>query len=400
MKILQINKFFYRRGGADYHFLDLKKILEDKGEDVICFSMKDERNEESKFSKYFVSNVSFGKNKGIVNFFKRFRTFYSFEAVRKLNKLIKDEKPDIAHVHLIYNQIPTSILKVLKKYNIPVVATIHDWKMVCPNYSLKASEQDKNEDVTKYCCTTDHSINGIAMNVEAYWTKVNKYYKQYVDQYIAPSNFVKDVLINTFQWNRKQIIVLPHFLSPNIEIEKNKKTDNICFAYAGRLLTEKGIDKLVEYWYDHGIVNDLNVYGDGPLRKKIEEYINDNDIENVILHGRIDHDKLQKELKNNLAVIVPSIVCETFGLVAIEAFASSIPVIVNDLGPLPELVEKSGGGEIFSWSDDESLEQALNKVIETDYTQSIFKYIQNNHTVNQYYNDIMKIYSVVCKNKK
>jgi len=400
MKILQINKFFYRHGGADYHFLDLKNILENKGEDVICFSMKDDRNEESRFSKYFVSNVSFGRNKGIINFFKRLRTFYSFEAVRKLNKLIKDEKPEIAHVHLIYNQIPTSILKVLKKHNIPVVATIHDWKMVCPSYNLQSDNSDEQNSEVKYRCVNDHSINGIAMKVEACWSRLHKYYEKYIDLYIAPSNFVKSALVDAFHWDEKQIIVLPHFLSPNIRVENNKKTENISFAYVGRLSPEKGIDKLVEYWCDNEINYDLNIYGDGPLRGKIQKYIDDNDIENVCLHGRIEQNKLQQVLKNNLAAIVPSIVYETFGLVAIEAFASTVPVIVNDLGPLPELVRKSGGGEIFNWRDDESLELALNKIKETDYSKSISKYIQNNHSTDQYYSDIMKIYSAVCQNRR
>ena len=135
MKILNINKFFYLRGGAERYYFALSKLLEDNGHKIIPFSMKEEKNFPSSYSKYFVDNLELG-NAGLNIINKSIRPIWYKEAQKKLEALIKLEKPDIAHLHLIYHHLSPSILPILKKYNIPVVMTVHDYKLICPNYKL------------------------------------------------------------------------------------------------------------------------------------------------------------------------------------------------------------------------------------------------------------------------
>jgi glycosyltransferase involved in cell wall biosynthesis len=92
----------------------------------------------SKWSKYFISRISFNEATLRDKILAPFRILYSFEAKRQFEKLIKDFKPDIVHCHNIYHQISPSILPVAKKYKIPVVMHLHDYKLICPNYQMFA----------------------------------------------------------------------------------------------------------------------------------------------------------------------------------------------------------------------------------------------------------------------
>ena len=132
MKILQINKFHYLRGGAERHYLELSELLKSHGHEVIHFSMNDSRNEFSKYGKYFAKQVNLEKF-SLVNIFK---IFYNFDAQKKLDSLLEAERPDIVHMHNIYHQLSPAIINTIKKHNIPMVMTLHDYKIICPNYQL------------------------------------------------------------------------------------------------------------------------------------------------------------------------------------------------------------------------------------------------------------------------
>jgi hypothetical protein len=114
MKILQINKFFYMRGGAERHYFDLIDLLESHGHEIVHFSMQDPRNKPSPYADYFVSNLELAAP-GLGSLQALGRLFYSREAAQKLEALIDATHPDVAHVHLIYHHLSPSVLEVLRK---------------------------------------------------------------------------------------------------------------------------------------------------------------------------------------------------------------------------------------------------------------------------------------------
>src|SRR5690606_26740493 len=124
MNILQINKFFYRRGGAEHHMFDIASMLREAGHTISFFSMDDPHNESSEYAPYFVSHAEFGNEKNI-SFGKKLsyiaRMFYSREAKKKIESLVDAHHIDIAHIHNIYHHISPSILPVLRKKHIPMV---------------------------------------------------------------------------------------------------------------------------------------------------------------------------------------------------------------------------------------------------------------------------------------
>ena len=114
MKILMIDKYYYRKGGSQTYLLELKQKLEDEGHEIIMFSMKSEENIPSQYESYFVDHVDYSSG-GLNKIKNSLKLIYSYEAYNKLTKLIKETKPDIAHVNLVYHQLTPSVIHALKK---------------------------------------------------------------------------------------------------------------------------------------------------------------------------------------------------------------------------------------------------------------------------------------------
>ena len=115
MNILQINKFFYIRDGTSRYFLNLSDLLRKKGHRILHFSMKSDRNMKSQYSKYFIDNISFNKNKlsNICSIISG--CFYSTDAKNKIKMLLDENKVDLVHLHSIYHYLSPSILLEIKK---------------------------------------------------------------------------------------------------------------------------------------------------------------------------------------------------------------------------------------------------------------------------------------------
>lgn len=146
MKILVLNKNNYIKGGSDTYLFNLIDSFEKKGHEVIMFSMKHPNNFESKYNDYFVDEVNY-KDKGIRNKIKNAKKLInSREAYENLCKLIEDTKPDVAHINLIYHQLTPSVIHALRKYDIPMIYIVHDYKIICPNYKLY-----NNNEVCRKC---------------------------------------------------------------------------------------------------------------------------------------------------------------------------------------------------------------------------------------------------------
>src|SRR3989344_3600610 len=393
MKILQINKFYYRRGGAENHFLDLCELLENHGENVVPFAMKHPKNLPTVYNKNFVSNIDLEKV-GISSMLKSGRIFYSLEAKRKISKLINREKPDIAHAHLIYHQLSPSILVALKKKKVPVVMTLSDWKLICPNYLLftegKICTRCKNKkyrQAWEHCCSDNSCWKSAVIAAEAYFHHARGYYENLIDLFVAPSEFVKDMFVD-FGWPAEKIIVLPYFLSPSIERigEPRAAPKNPRFAYLGRLEEVKGVQELVESWIVQNIPYDLDIYGDGSLMPTLKIILERSSQKNIFLHGFVDRDEVNKKIAKEItALIAPSIYYESFGLITIEAWAKGVPILANNCGVLAELVKKSGAGLLFDVKNGNDLLEKIKKIQGRVYRERAVKYMETHHQADEYY---------------
>ncbi len=345
MKILEINKFYFSQGGADRHFLDVVKLLESQGNEVAVFAMRHAKNHATKWSKYFVSEVGYTdsyplrqKIKGVL------RMFYSLEARSKIKKILDDFQPELVHIHNIYHQISPSILAETAKRKIPVVMTVHDYKLICPDYLLNGENFGFWEFVRKKCFKNSYFKSFLAA-LEWHFHKKTGIYEKNIDLYIAPSLFVKNKLVE-HGINGNKITVIPHFIAgnntdfssilPRIE-EKCEKKNKKCFLYSGRIAKSKGVGVLI------GIFK--NIPGARLcLAGKKEDGFAIEESANIIYFGHLNQAKLKSETQKSVAVVSGSRLPETFGLAALEAIACGKPFIGFRTGAFPEIIQNGKNG--------------------------------------------------------
>lgn len=407
MKILEINKFHYLRGGGAKHFLNVSRLLEKRGHSVARFSMKHPENIPNNWSKYFVSHVGYQPEN---NFWQKLkglgRIFYSFEAKFKIRKLLKEFRPDIVHLHSIYHQISPSILKEIKRMGVPIVMTVHDFKLIYPDRLPPVEERKLNED-KRWCyinfikrkCFKNSYLKSFLVVLETKINQWTKIYDKHIDLYIAPRNFVKEALV-TNGLSAKKIKVLPHFLNlKELEIVQNhpKKIDRQAekdeyFFYFGRISNEKGAKELIEIFKNN---NNIKLY----IAGRIFDGIKIPSRKNIRYLGFLSPEKIHYYIKNSLAVVSPSRIMETFGLVLMETHIQGKPFIGLDAGAYFEGVKEGQNGFICKNMND--FEKVIKEVSQQKYifnNKLIKKEAMKMYDSNKYYNKLINIFEKLIKN--
>lgn len=406
MKILMVNKFFYIKGGSETYYFALKRLLEAQGHTVIDFSMQDEKNFSSKYSKYFVENVNYNSAGGLQKQLKAgFNIVYSKEAKKKFEQLVIATRPDIIHLHIFQHQLSPSILDVIKKYNLPTVYTAHDLKMLCLNYKMmhhgKICEECKGQKY--YRCAVNkcvkESFAKSCINVaEGY---IHKWRHSYdvIDKIITPSAFYKKKF-EEFGIPGKRVVHIPNFL--DTEKPEVNKTDDCeeYYLYFGRLSEEKGVLTLLRAF--QGINAKLYIVGTGPIKSDIEEYISAESLTNVKVLGFMSGQPLKDIVGNAKAVILPSEWYENGPYSAIEALQMGRPIIGADIAGIPELVD--GNGYLFKSGSPGGLKEQIEKMeglTEAEYQKlksNSYKLFLNSYTKETHYKELEKIYLSVLNN--
>jgi len=346
MKIIQVNKFFYAKGGADKYFLTLIKELEKSGDTVIPFAMADKRNFNSSWNDYFVKPVNYHQPKR--RFKIAWRLIWNKEAAVKFGHLLDNTKPDLIHVHNIYHQLSPSILVEAKKRQIPVIMTLHDYKLICPNYLMFTHGTNCQR------CLTGNYLNCLTSNcyysypksalaaLESFLhNKVWHSYRDNIDLFISPSEYLKKLMIKA-GWDKNKIIVLIN-PAPKYELQ----TDGQRLLYIGRLSLEKGVDVLIK---SLKLTNkQLDIAGSGPEEKHLKNLVKELKLENQItFYGHLSGEVLEKLKKEAKAIIIPSVWQENMPLALLEALAYNKLVIASNSGGIPEIIEEGKTGFLFS----------------------------------------------------
>lgn len=409
MKILVINKFFFEFGGTERYTFALSDLLESYGHETVPFAMAHPKNGVSEYSNYFVSQVELDKPRISLSGLKAAgRVVYSFEAAKKLRQLIRDTKPDIAHLQNIYHQLSPSILKILKEEKIPCVQTLHDYAYLSPSYGLfdhgAVCERVKPR---KYYRAVFHKCvknSFIASCLDAFAFRVQAVLgldERLVGRLIAPSEFVKKKFA---EWGRNvfRIEVLPHFIdatryepvyAPGAEI-----------AYVGRLSEEKGIGILLAAMEKIPEVR-LKVIGTGPMEKKLKDFCAIAGLKNVRFLGQLRHTETMEEIGRSRFVVIPSLFYEPFGYLAIEAACMGKAVVASRVGGLPELVKDNETGVLSPPGDVKALASAIaslsaNEPMIRAYGKAGRAAVEERFRPDDYYKKLMEIYESVSMGVK
>ena len=395
MKIIFINKYFYLRGGSERVFFQERNYLKDKGIDVVDFSMNDPNNFESEFSDFFVSNVdfkSFARLKDKIGNSLRF--IHSREAINKLSTLLKKERPVLAHLHNIYHQLTPSIIPVLKKNNVKIVMTLHDYKLTCPSFLLLNREQicekcrgNKFYHAAISSCQGSFS-GGLMLAAEAYWHKLRGSYS-HVDRFLAPSQFIADYL-SRHSIPKEKTVILKNGIDVKAYVPSYE--DGNYALYFGRLSEEKGIVTLFKSYQMTGMKIPLKIVGTGPLEDRLK-----NQFESVEFKGYKAGQELISIISKSSFVVVPSECNENCSMVVLESMALGKPVIGSKIGGIPEQIDDGVTGFLFEMGNVSELAEKISRLsnipaLRKKMGMAARKKLEREYSLEYHMQKLMKIY--------
>ena len=405
MRILLVNKYFYRKGGAETYFFALAEGLRALGHDVAFFSMQHPNNEPSYWSKYFVSEKDYV---GDISAFKKVQEastlIYSFEARRKFEALLEEFKPDVIHMNNVHRQLTFSILDApyLKKHHVPVVYTAHDYILVCPAYTMVNGHGEVCDacldkhfmHAVKNVCVKGSRTKSALATMEAEFLKFHHAYSK-IDLIIAPSQFMKSKLDEG--GFASKTVAMQNFLTDSqmamgTRVANTHKFEDAqagarpYFLFFGRLSKEKGILTLVKAFLqaaglDEGAGSgtgaghnevlpdtwDLHIVGDGPEREAIEQLIasaGPQAVSRIHLLGYKNGEDLQREVGNARFSVLSSEWRENMPYSGLESLAAQTPIIGARIGGIPELVEEDRTGFTFESRDAADLRDVLMRAVD------------------------------------
>ena len=445
MRILLVNKYFYRKGGAETYFFALAEGLRALGHEVAFFSMQHPNNESSYWSKYFVSEKDYV---GDISAFKKVQEastlIYSFEARRKFEALLEEFKPDVIHMNNVHRQLTLSILDApyLKKHHVPVVYTAHDYILVCPAYTMVNGHGEVCDacldkhfmHAVKNVCVKGSRTKSALATMEAEFLKFHHAYSK-IDLIIAPSQFMKSKLDEG--GFASKIVAMQNFLTDS-QIAMGARVANThkfedaqagarpYFLFFGRLSKEKGIFTLVKAFLQaaglgkgagsetgagagHNEVLpdtwDLHIVGDGPEREAIERLIASAGPQaesRIHLLGYKSGEDLQREVGNARFSVLGSEWRENMPYSGLESLAAQTPIIGACIGGIPELVVEGETGFAFKSGNVDDLTKTFLKaslVNEINYQsmqQACAKYVDKRCLQDRYIKQLLDIYEAAA----
>lgn len=372
MKILMVNKFLYSRGGCENYMLFLGEQLKNLGHEIEYFGMYDEKNTVGNSKGLYTQNMDF-HSKGIERFLYPFKIIYSAEAKRKLIEVIDDFKPDVIHMNNINFQLTPSVIYAAKKRGIPVIQTVHDYQMICPNHLLY--NFDKNEicekcikgsygNCIKNKCIHNSFVKSVIGAIEAKLYSVLKTYKK-VDLFICPSYFLEEKLISANELYKGKTKTIHNFINKNKFSCQNDEGENYV-AFAGRLSKEKGVEAMAQA---AKILKDytFKIAGDGPDKACLEN------IPNVEMVGFLSGEKLTEFMRKAKVILVPSIWYENCPLSILEAQCMGVPVVTVNSGGMSELIKDGVTGILVDTSTPEGISAGIKRAFENAQFYSTLK---------------------------
>lgn len=365
MKILMVNKFLYPRGGSESYMLSLGDHLKRLGHEVEYFGMYDEKNTVGNSAEKYTQNMDFHSG-GWARFLYPFKIIYSIEAKNKIMEVIKNFKPDIIHMNNINFQLTPSIIYGAKKLGVPIVQTVHDYQMICPNHLLYNFEKNtpcekcvKGSYVNciKNKCIHSSLVKSIIGVIEAKLYSFLKTYKK-VDLFVCPSNFLANKLISANKLYVGKTYTIHNFINKK-EFVPQTGSHKPYIVFVGRLSKEKGVEYLSEV---AKLLPEyaFKVVGEGPDKDVLCG------IDNIELVGFLKGKDLTQVMGNAKILLLPSVCYENCPLSILEAHAMGVPVVTMKSGGMAELVQDGITGTLADIPTPENIAQKIKATVEND----------------------------------
>ena len=360
-RLLAINNYFYRRGGAESVFLDHIDLFAAAGWEVVPFAMRHPANLPSAWSDYFVSELEYGgTGDPLTKIRQAAKVVFSLEARRNIRALIGRAPPTIAHAHNVYHHISPSIFGALKAEGVPLVMTAHDLKIACPAYKMlsrgrvcERCQGGRVHNVLLRRCVKDSAVVSGLVFLETLVHRSLGLYRDTIDRLIAPSRFYRDKLAE-WGWDKSRIAYIPNCIDAGQYVPAREEGDYV--VYAGRLAPEKGLATLVRAAALSR--QRLVLAGSGPEEPALRKLAVEVDAD-IAFTGHLEKPELKRLIGEAQALVLPSEWYENAPISLLEAYALGRPVIGTRIGGIPELVADGQTGLLVEPGDAAMLAEAL-----------------------------------------
>ncbi len=395
MNILMVHNYYQLPGGEDTVFQNEKRLLEEHGHNVITYTR--DNNEIKKYN--IIQKLLFP-----------FSVIFNFKTYIDIILIIKQNNIDIVHVHNTLSLISPAVFYAAVKMKVPIVQTLHNFRMICPNGLLYRDNHICEDCINgglfcalKHKCYRDSFFQTLAIVLMLKIHRSMGICKRVNFICLTEFNKSKLLLIN----NKKQIIdehkvfVKPNFVFDeplNNSNDYKVKNDNSkgYYLYVGRLDRIKGIDLVLEA-FSKMRDKELHVIGSG-RGEYIEEYSRYN---NIKFLGQLSHDAVMIEMVRGRAIIFASKWYEGLPMTIVESYRNALPVIASDVGNAKELVEDGVTGLHSEINNVDSLIDEVNQFVKLDVDE--MKNNARNEYISKYnerigYKNLINIYSDIAKN--
>lgn len=289
------------------------------------------------------------------------RSAWNPQAARIVRSLIHKTKPDVAHVHNTWFAQSPAVVAALRQGGVPVVATLHNYRLMCANSSLFRDGRPCVEcvgssplpGVIHRCYRGSFALSAVSAGALAF-NQSRRTWDKNVRLVLVPSDFMLQLFRRSGSV-RQRIRVKPHFVEdPGQRVMPPSTAQTVLFV--GRLAAEKGVEVLLKAWMRLSSTSlTLTVIGEGPLRPKLEAEAGPG----VTFRGRLPSDEVRRMMLEARALVFPSVWYEPFGMVLIEAMACGLPIVGSDVGAVPDIVQPKVCGSLVEPGNADLLADAI-----------------------------------------
>ncbi len=413
MRILLCSNFYYRRGGDCTYLLALQKRLEAHGHETAVFSMRHPRNLPCPQEEYFVDQLDYAElnqARNPLNAAKVLtRSIWSRQARRNIARLIADWKPDVAHLQNIHAYLTPSILGPLKAAGIPVVWTLHDFKLLCPDSHFLSNGRICEEcrggrfwRCAKNRCKKGSRAASLVAALEAYVHRALRVGHS-VGRFLAPSEFLRDKFVE-FGWPAERFTVLPNFLPEMPPARTSPEEQGAYGLYLGTLLPFKGVGTLLRA-LARSAPHPFHVLGDGESRGELERLAGELDLRGrVVFRGFVQGEELEREFAGARYAVVPSECYENLPYAVLELMARGIPVAASNLGGIPELVRDGETGLLFPAGDADALAERIDRLradpeLRCRLGSRAREFVCERADAERHLREMLDLYQILCSQK-
>jgi glycosyltransferase involved in cell wall biosynthesis len=349
MRVLSIHPNGTIGGGGDMVFIQGNRLLGEHGHKVAWFTIGKapqaiENGQVTYCLPEFRTGNQIQKQIGLAA-----GHIFNPQAYKLARQAMHEFHPDVVHVHNIQGQLSPSVLLPFRRMNIPIVQTIHDYRLLCPAIHFLSNGQvcESCKGKRFYRCALKRCRRSefFKSSVAALGSYVSDYlyqYDQLISAYIAPSEFMQKKMVE-YGYAKYKIHILPNAYFGQIPRRATIIRKHILFV--GRLSPEKGVDLLVRA--AKGLNLKVYIAGDGPEYKRLHTLAKQTEANNVEFLGFLSSEKLSHLYQEALVTVLPSRWYENGPLTVLESYAHATPVIGARIGAIPEFVDENKTGFLF-----------------------------------------------------